>query len=131
MNEHLRVPNERIYVCPPGAPAWRTLGREPNVPRDGYVLFVGTLEPRRMSARCSTPGTVLLQRGRPVPSMVLAGRAGRGSRLVEESRRAAVGRVRHPKHVASEERERWAQTRVLVLPSLDEGFDCLRSGDVW
>ncbi len=45
--ERLGVPADRIYCCPPGAPAWKTLGRAPNVPPDGYVLFLGTLEPRK------------------------------------------------------------------------------------
>lgn len=125
VNEHLHVPDERIYVCPPGAPAWRTLGREPNVPRDGYVLFVGTLEPRKNVGALLDAYMVLLQRGRPVPPMVLAGRAGPEAAgwLKRIAKAPLAGRVRHLGYVASEERERlYADARVLVLPSLDEGF---------
>src|SRR5438132_13399549 len=39
--DRLGVEPERIYICPPGAPAWRTLGREPHVPTDGCLLFAG------------------------------------------------------------------------------------------
>jgi len=40
----LGVPRERIAVCSPGAPDW-TPRTAP--PKDGYVLFFGTLEPRK------------------------------------------------------------------------------------
>jgi glycosyltransferase involved in cell wall biosynthesis len=40
----LGVPRDRIAVCPPGAPDWTP--REA-MPKDGYVLFFGTLEPRK------------------------------------------------------------------------------------
>src|SRR6478672_1086022 len=41
------VPRERIHVCSLGAPRWRSLGGRPNLPPDGCVLFMGTLEPRK------------------------------------------------------------------------------------
>ena len=43
----LGVDANRIVVCRPGLPAWigEPLDRVP--PQDGYVLFVGTLEPRK------------------------------------------------------------------------------------
>jgi len=40
----LGVPSERIAVCPAGAPDWSP---RTTAPRDGYVLFFGTLEPRK------------------------------------------------------------------------------------
>jgi len=40
----LGVPSERIAVCPAGAPDWSP---RKTPPRDGYVLFFGTLEPRK------------------------------------------------------------------------------------
>ncbi|HKB11774.1 MAG TPA: glycosyltransferase, partial [Vicinamibacterales bacterium] len=44
VERRLEVPRARISVCPPGAPDW-----EPRTaaPRDGYLLFFGTLEPRK------------------------------------------------------------------------------------
>lgn len=41
------VPAARVHVCSPGPPAWKRLGGAPNLPRNGYVLFVGTLEARK------------------------------------------------------------------------------------
>src|SRR6185503_7915669 len=38
----LGVPRERIVVCSPGAPAWTPRAA---APKNGYVLFFGTLEP--------------------------------------------------------------------------------------
>jgi glycosyltransferase involved in cell wall biosynthesis len=40
----LGVPRDHIAVCPPGAPDWTPRGA---APKDGYVLFFGTLEPRK------------------------------------------------------------------------------------
>ena len=40
----LGVPPERIAVCSPGAPDWKPRAA---APKDGYVLFFGTLEPRK------------------------------------------------------------------------------------
>jgi alpha-1,3-rhamnosyl/mannosyltransferase len=38
------VPTDRITVCPPGAPDWTPRAVAPD---NGYVLFFGTLEPRK------------------------------------------------------------------------------------
>lgn len=42
--EGILVPSHRLAICPPGAPDWT-----PRVaaPKDGDVLFFGTLEPRK------------------------------------------------------------------------------------
>ena len=45
--ERLGVADDRIYVCPPGAPTWQTLGHQPSPPANGCVLFIGTLVPRK------------------------------------------------------------------------------------
>lgn len=37
-------PRERIAICPPGAPDWSPRAA---APKDGYVLFFSTLEPRK------------------------------------------------------------------------------------
>ena len=47
MSDTFGVGEEKIYVCSPGPPVWRSLGRKPNVPGGGSILFVGTLEPRK------------------------------------------------------------------------------------
>jgi glycosyltransferase involved in cell wall biosynthesis len=40
----LGVPRERMALCPPGAPDWTP---RTTAPKDGYVLFFSTLEPRK------------------------------------------------------------------------------------
>jgi glycosyltransferase involved in cell wall biosynthesis len=40
----LDVPRDRVAICPPGAPAWAP---RRTAPEEGYVLFFGTLEPRK------------------------------------------------------------------------------------
>jgi glycosyltransferase involved in cell wall biosynthesis len=123
--ERLGVAEDRVYVCSAGAPQWRTLGRAPNVPRDGYVLFVGTLEPRKNVGTLLDAYARLLERRAGVPPLVLAGRAtadaGRWLRRIAEP--PLAGHVRHLGYVAESERERvYAGARALVMPSLDEGF---------
>jgi glycosyltransferase involved in cell wall biosynthesis len=121
----LGVPVDRIYVCPPGAPRWTGLGRAPNVPPGGYVLFVGTLEPRKNIGALLDAYAALLARRLDAPDLVLAGRetpeaAGWLSRIAAPP---LSGRVRHLGYVADEDREGlYAGARALVLPSLDEGF---------
>jgi glycosyltransferase involved in cell wall biosynthesis len=121
----LGVHRDHLYICPPGQPLWRTLGWGPNVPPDGYVLFVGTLEPRKNIGVLLDAYRTLLESGRPVPPLVLAGRATpEAAGWLERIRQPPlVGRVTHRGYVAEDERERlYAGARLLVLPSLDEGF---------
>lgn len=123
--ERLGAAADRVYVCPPGVPSWRTLGAQPNVPRDGCVLFVGTLEPRKNIGTLLDAYALLLQRGRTMPPLVLAGRATphADAWLARIAQPPLAGHVRHLGYVAHDDRERlYASARVLVLPSLDEGF---------
>ena len=123
------VPSGRVHVCAPGPPTWETLGAGPNVPRDGYVLFVGTLEPRKNIGALLDAFERLLRHSRGVaggvPDLVLAGRAGAdASDWLERAARAPLaGHVRHLGYVPAASRERlYAGARLLVLPSRDEGF---------
>lgn len=123
--EHLGVPGDRVYVCPPGIPTWERLGHAPHVPADGYILFVGTLEPRKNVGALLDAYELLLRRRPASPSLVLAGRATtEAAPWVDRIARAPLaGRVRYLGYVHNEDRERvFAGARVLVMPSLDEGF---------
>jgi glycosyltransferase involved in cell wall biosynthesis len=129
------VPSDRISVCPPGAPDWAPRDR---LPADGgYVLFVGTLEPRknvgslldayeRLSAgpgRAKAEGGPY-QRG-SIPPLVLAGQATQDARpwLDRIARPPLRGVVRHMGYVdPSARRELYEGARLLVQPSFEEGF---------
>jgi glycosyltransferase involved in cell wall biosynthesis len=123
--ERLGVAGERIYVCPPGAPMWRTLGRQPNVPSDGCILFVGTLEPRKNVGALLDAYERLLERRREAPRLVLAGRgtAAASKWLARIHSAPLSGHVTHMGYVDEEAREDlYRSARVLLMPSLDEGF---------
>jgi glycosyltransferase involved in cell wall biosynthesis len=148
VERRLGVPSDRISVCPPGAPDWAPRdGR----PRDGgYVLFFGTLEPRKnvgalldaYERLITGPGSRLRQGyGRPpdprakadarrgrsgtVPPLVLAGQATEESRpwLDRIARAPLRGVVRHAGYVnPSKRRELYDGACLLVQPSFEEGF---------
>ncbi len=121
----LGVPADRVHVCAPGPPVWSTLGHAPHVPSGGYILFIGTLEPRKNVGALLDAYERLLGRGTPVPDLVLAGRATATSEawLARIGRAPLAGRVRHLGYVAGSAREAlYAGARLVVLPSLDEGF---------
>jgi glycosyltransferase involved in cell wall biosynthesis len=121
----LGVAADAIHVCPPGAPHWRNLGRAPNVPADGYILFLGTLEPRKNIGLLLDAYAQVLGRKRAVPRLVLAGRTtpDASAWLDRIARAPLAGHVEHRGYVAASDREQlFAGARVLVMPSLDEGF---------
>jgi glycosyltransferase involved in cell wall biosynthesis len=122
--ERLGVPEDRVYVCPPTAPTWKTLGRAPNVPKGGYMLMLGTLEPRK------NLGIVLDTFARLCdfmwePRLIIAGRATPEAAewLARLSKPPLNGCVEYIGYVPDEKREELlAGARALLLPSLDEGF---------
>jgi len=121
----LGVPAERVYACPFGAPTWRTLGRQPNTPADGYFLFVGTLVLRKNVPTLLDAYARLLATMPDAPRLVIAGAAtpdsGPWIRRIQEA--PLAGHVDHVGYVPEGERERlYAGARALVMPSLDEGF---------
>jgi glycosyltransferase involved in cell wall biosynthesis len=122
---HLDVPAERVYVCPPGAPVWERAGQTPRAVAGGNVLFLGTLEPRKNVGALLDAYTALIARRTAAPPLVLAGRATPDAApwLGRIRRPPLAGRVRHLGYVSPQDRERlFEEARVLVLPSLDEGF---------
>jgi glycosyltransferase involved in cell wall biosynthesis len=129
----LGVPRGRMAICPPGAPDWKPRS---TVPCDGYILFFSTLEPRKnvgalldaYESLIATAGGSSgdLNRTRPhVPPLVLAGKATADARtwLDRIGRPPLLGAVRHVGYVdADNRRALYEGARLLVQPSLDEGF---------
>jgi len=125
VRDRLGVSEERIYVCRPGAPSWKSIGQGPNIPREGYLLFVGTLEPRKNIGKLLDAYEVLLGRRPSPPTLLIAGRATAEARewLSRIEAPPLAGRVRYAGYVPDEQREQlYSGARLLVLPSLDEGF---------
>lgn len=123
--ERFQTPAERIYVCPPGPPVWRELGRQPHVPDDGCILFVGTLEPRKNIGFLLDVYAELVRRLPHAPPLVLAGRASLEAQpwLARLAVAPLRGRVTHRGYVPEAEMEAlYASARIVVMPSIDEGF---------
>ena len=122
VTRQLGVAAEKISVCSPGAPNWMPRA---TAPRDGYVLFLGTLEPRKNVGALLDAYERLSLRRYPLPRLVLAGKATDESRLWLEriARPPLDGAVRHIGYVEpASRREPYEGARLLVQPSFEEGF---------
>ena len=121
----LRIATDRIYVCAPGAPQWTMLGHAPNIPDDGCILFIGTLEPRKNVGALLDAYAHILARRPALPRLVLAGRStsGASASLSRLTSAPLAGHVTHLGYVPDAQREQlYRSARLLVMPSLDEGF---------
>jgi len=132
VERQLGVDPECLVVCSPGAPDWRPRDRPPTT---GYVLFFGTLEPRKNVGGLLDAFEWLLDTvaGRPaseagstpVPELVLAGRPTDEARpwLDRIGRPPLAGRVRPIGYVdPADRRALYDGARFLVQPSFEEGF---------
>jgi glycosyltransferase involved in cell wall biosynthesis len=117
----LRVPRERIAICPPGVPAWREPPR--GFDRNGYILFMGTIDRRKNVPALLRAYERLVDRWSGAPKLVLAGKPA-GDDLAGAIAEPRLGdRIQRLGYVAeSSKQEIYAGARVLVLPSFDEGF---------
>jgi glycosyltransferase involved in cell wall biosynthesis len=121
----LGVDINRIVVCRPGLPAWigDPVDRVP--PADGYVLFVGTLEPRKNLGALLDAWEHLLEDQRRLPRLRIAGGTRPGSEdwVARLSRPPLRERVDFVGYVnADARRALYEGARLLVLPSHHEGF---------
>jgi alpha-1,3-rhamnosyl/mannosyltransferase len=122
VQQKLEVPADRISICPPGAPPWRP---RPTAPADGYVLFFGTLEPRKNVGGLLDAYESLAARRRNLPPLLLAGGATDAARpwLERIERPPLQGLVRHIGYVDPANRYAlYENARLLVQPSFEEGF---------
>ncbi len=118
---HYGLTEERVTVTPLGvderwfAPATASHGVRPATHE--YLLFVGTLDPRKNLPRLLAAHAELRRRSPRAPDLVLAGPAGRDEHVAD-----APGVVRAGWLEDDQLRALVAGARALVLPSLDEGF---------
>jgi glycosyltransferase involved in cell wall biosynthesis len=122
VRSELSVSREAIAVCPSGAPAWPPA--EPYA-RNGPILFMGTIEPRKNVGILLNAYRELLRMRPDAPNLVLAGKVSPAAQPEMETLGQAplAGRVRHLGYVSGADRERlYRDASMFVLPSLDEGF---------
>jgi len=130
----LGVDDDRVTICPNGAPAWTPLeGHAPGGHRLPilptlhalHILFMGTIEPRKNVKTLLRAYAELLARNPDAPPLVLAGRVAPACQplLDELASPPFSGRVRYVGYVSGPERERlYREAAMVVMPSLDEGF---------
>jgi glycosyltransferase involved in cell wall biosynthesis len=119
----LGIAADRISVCPNGAPEWK--GPAAAVNAGGYLLFVGTIEPRKNVGGLLDAYARLLARRANVPRLVIAGRAeaDAGAVLAAMEQPPLAGHVEYRGYVPTEEREAlFKGAQAFVLPSFEEGF---------
>ena len=118
----LGVADDRVAICPNGAPRWPPIER---YAANGHVLFMGTIEPRKNVVTLLAAYADLISRKPDAPPLVLAGGVAPACQplLDELARPPLAGHVRHVGYVSGAERERlYREASMVVLPSLDEGF---------
>ncbi len=123
VQQRLGVPAGRISVCMNGAPEWATPPAA--VDGSGYILFVGTLEPRKNVGGLLKAYGRLLARMPHAPKLVIAGRSGENGvgTLDPMDEAGLAGRVDYRGYVGPDQRESlYKHAQLLVLPSFDEGF---------
>jgi glycosyltransferase involved in cell wall biosynthesis len=123
VQRRLGVPAERISVCPNGAPEWTT--SPASVGADGYLLFVGTIEPRKNIGGLLDGYARLRARHAGAPPLVVAGSTEPDAAEWLEAicQPPFAGHVEYRGYVSSEHREAlFKGAQAFVMPSFDEGF---------
>lgn len=121
----LGISRDRITIASPGAPAWEARSAEP---ANGYLLFLGTLEPRKnLGVLLDAYASLVAQaaHGTRLPKLVIAGRPAPGSEawMARASAAPLQPHVELRGYVAPEDRRALIAGAVaLVMPSLMEGF---------
>jgi glycosyltransferase involved in cell wall biosynthesis len=118
----LEVEPDHISVCSPGRPDWSPRSAAPS---NGYVLFFGTLEPRKNVGTLLDAYERLAGRRSDLPELRLAGKATEQSAswLTRIATPPLNRLVRHLGYVDPGQRyELYAGARMLVQPSFEEGF---------
>lgn len=116
----------RVHVCAPGAPTWAPAVAERQAAARGRrILFVGTLSARKNVGTLLDAYALLRSRHPDAPPLTLAGHTTPASAPWEQRIREAplAGHVDITGYVDQDRRVAlFADARMLVLPSYDEGF---------
>jgi glycosyltransferase involved in cell wall biosynthesis len=123
VQRRFQIETERIAVCPNGAPEWK--GPPAAAGGNDYLLFVGTIEPRKNVDGLLDGYARLLSRRPDAPRLVIAGRADPAGEtlLAAAARPPLAGHVECRGYVPAEGREAlYKGAQALILPSFDEGF---------
>ena len=131
--EHLGVEAEKVFVVPEAArPTFRPVPREETAEtrhrlgvEDEFVLFVGTIEPRKNLLTLARALAEILRRTPLRPQLVIAGKEGwLTNELFSYLKGADVReRVRFTGYVSDRDlRALYSSCRAFVYPSLYEGF---------
>jgi glycosyltransferase involved in cell wall biosynthesis len=122
----LHVAADKITVCPAGVPDWSGHAALPaGVPAGPYILFLGTLEPRKNVAALLDAYERLLTEPRRPPALVVAGgQPPSAAAWVDRAGRPPLaGHVVCPGYIAPESRRAlYEHAALFVLPSHHEGF---------
>jgi glycosyltransferase involved in cell wall biosynthesis len=122
VERRLRVDADRITIATPGAPSW---GPRTNEPAGGYLLFFGTLEPRKNVGLLLDAYSALASSMPDAPPLVLAGGVPAEARelIARTTMPPLAGRVHIRGYVAPEDRRHVYEGAIaLVMPSHTEGF---------
>jgi glycosyltransferase involved in cell wall biosynthesis len=123
--QRLGAPAERIGVARPGPPRWTSGGRtRPRDPR-GYLLFLGTLEPRKNLGALLDAYELLLKDGGELPPLRVAGAETDAARdwLARMRSGRLAGHVTYAGYVPDAgRRDLFEGASMLILPSWHEGF---------
>jgi glycosyltransferase involved in cell wall biosynthesis len=124
VRRELSVPDERLVICRPGVPAWIGAPVDRRPPPDGYVLFVGTLEPRKNLGALLDAWEALTKRGGTSRLRIAGSLATGGEGWLTRLRMPPLARsVDYAGYVgANARRALYEGARLLVLPSHHEGF---------
>jgi len=126
----LEVSPNRVSVCSPGAPHWtasvaRSRAKKAGTVAGSTILFVGTLEPRKNIGGLLEAYRAVLAVRPDAPRLVLAGGvpASAAGDVARAQHGPLQGRVDVRGYVTADEKSRlYEEARMLVLPSLEEGF---------